>query len=405
MIPLIKVLIADDEPKIRNGLLEAVDWGKMGMTVVGLARDGEEALKMAEEFRPDLCLVDICMPFLNGLDLIEKLKELNPGIIPIIITGHDEFDYAQRAVKLKAFDYILKPVCEEDLAKIIRKAKDDLEESRDREKRYEWAQQQLQKNLPLLRQRFVSDWLEGSLTPEEIKEEIGFYDLQLEEKIGIAVLKTPGVVIINNQYDERERQLMLYTLENILDEMLEPFRPSFIIRNSAENLVVLASVLDQDRWKDLKTVVEEKVSQLMGQTVTVYQDLSGNGVAGVFHSYQEIARSIIQQEHCLPLILKVKNYLEVNFQDPELSLQQIATDFQLSLSYLSKLFKQETGMSFIDYLIKMRITEAIRLMTNHPQLKIYEIADRVGYNSQHYFCAAFKKVLGVSPTEYRQRAV
>ena len=124
-----------------------------------------------------------------------------------------------------------------------------------------------------------------------------------------------------------------------------------------------------------------------------------------YHSLtRRLIKNLHSEIHCLPVIKKVKSYIEGNYQDPELSLQRIAADLLLSLSYLSKLFKQEVGMSFIDFLIKIRIKEAIKLM-NNPQLKIYEIAEQVGYSSQHYFCAAFKKVLGVSPTEYRQKEI
>ena len=74
----------------------------------------------------------------------------------------------------------------------------------------------------------------------------------------------------------------------------------------------------------------------------------------------------------------------------------------MSVSYLSKLFKQEMGQMFSEYLIETRIKVAIELLLN-GNLRIYEIADRVGYSSQHYFCAAFKKVMGCSPSDYRAK--
>ena len=102
------------------------------------------------------------------------------------------------------------------------------------------------------------------------------------------------------------------------------------------------------------------------------------------------------------MIRKVKLYIDRNYKDQDLSLQKLADDLEVNCSYLSTLFKQELGISFTDYIIKFRITEAIGLM-NDTKIKIYEIAEQVGYSSQHYFCNAFKKVFGISPTEYRQK--
>ncbi len=93
-------------------------------------------------------------------------------------------------------------------------------------------------------------------------------------------------------------------------------------------------------------------------------------------------------------------YIDVNYYLNDFSLGDVAEKFSVSSSYLSKLLKQEVGLSFIDYLTMFRIKKSICMMDD-PKLKIYEIARAVGYNNQHYFCKAFKKVMGVAPTEYR----
>jgi two-component system response regulator YesN len=102
-----KLLIADDEAKIRRGLRNVLDWNELNIIVVGEAEDGEIALEKTEKLKPDLILLDICMPFLNGLELIRKIKETEHNCIIIIITGHDEFEYMHEALKLKVFDYLL----------------------------------------------------------------------------------------------------------------------------------------------------------------------------------------------------------------------------------------------------------------------------------------------------------
>lgn len=119
---MIKVLIADDEKIIREGLVESIDWDGLGLTLVGTARNGEDALEIAEVELPDICLVDIMMPVVNGLEFIDRITKIKRDIVCIIITGYDEFSYAQRAIKLNTFDYLLKPVDENELTSILRNA-------------------------------------------------------------------------------------------------------------------------------------------------------------------------------------------------------------------------------------------------------------------------------------------
>jgi CheY-like chemotaxis protein len=97
-----KVLIADDEPKIRKKLAGIIDWKCFGLEIACEAEDGEIALQLAGELRPDIYILDINMPFINGLELIERIKETQPNAVIIIISGHDEFGYAQQALKVRA---------------------------------------------------------------------------------------------------------------------------------------------------------------------------------------------------------------------------------------------------------------------------------------------------------------
>ena len=399
---MLKVLIADDEPKIRNGLFESVNWAELDMSVIGLAKDGEEAYKIACSEKPDICLVDICMPAINGLDLIEKLKEASPETIAIIITGHDEFDYAQKAVKLKVFDYLLKPIDEEELSRIIEKAKKELEGTIAIKKSYEWAKEQLEKNMPVLRYKFITDWINGKLALQEIEEQLEFHSINTDDKLGVVLLKVQGAAFADKPNIEWERQLLFFAVQNIFEEHLQAVGSFNLIRDENDNFVAIVSLNSESKWKELKWSVEDSIERCLKRRVTLYvEDVKGR-VEDIPAAYEELIRKKQAESLCLPLVKKVKAYIERNYANSELSLQSIADELQISLSYLSKLFKQEVGMSFIDYLIKVRITKAIKLM-NDPQMKIYEVADEVGYSSQHYFCAAFKKLLGVSPSEYRQK--
>ncbi|MHB1453440.1 MAG: response regulator transcription factor [Saccharofermentanales bacterium] len=399
---MFRLLIADDEPIVRKGLFDTLQWGDLGITVLDMAANGKEALEIAQKQLPDICLVDICMPIINGLDLIEKLKELNPEVIIIIVTGYDEFEYAQKAVQLKAFDYVLKPVYEENLRIIIENAIKELERTQSRRKSYEWAKEQLAKNLPLLKSKFILDWIKGELTREEISEQLEFHKIRMEKDVGFAFLKLHAETLDVKSNIQWEKQLLLFAIQNIFEEILSKVGDFNGIRDGNDNLVALVTIHDKKAWKEFKAVVGSSVEKYLFQKVTVYQADIDDYFEGVPDAYEEIRKEISNNAHCLPIVRSVKTYIERNYKNTDISLTQIAEELEVNSSYLSTLFKQEQGISFTDYLIKVRITEAIKLM-NDTKIKIYEIAEEVGYSSQHYFCNSFKKVLGISPSEYRQK--
>ncbi|MCC3356104.1 response regulator transcription factor [Bacillus sp. REN16] len=114
------MVIADDESIIRKRLVETIDWEKLGITVCGAASNGIEALELVKKESPHLLLTDIRMPGLSGLELIEKMMDVNKAMKTIILTGFSEFAYAQKAVKLGVHDFLVKPIDEKELMKSIK---------------------------------------------------------------------------------------------------------------------------------------------------------------------------------------------------------------------------------------------------------------------------------------------
>lgn len=116
-----KVLIADDEPMIREGLATMISGFELPLEIAGEAKNGLEALRMAKLLEPDLILTDICMPKLSGLEFLKRLKEEKQlDCKVIIISGYNEFEYAREAITLGVSAYLLKPVNEEELKKTIK---------------------------------------------------------------------------------------------------------------------------------------------------------------------------------------------------------------------------------------------------------------------------------------------
>ena len=121
------LIVVDDHGFIRRSIIESIDWGALGAEVVGEAANGIEAEELILRRRPDIVVTDIRMPGIDGLDLVERIGKLGFGGKVIVITGFQEFEYAQRALKLDVVDFVLKPIKNEELVAAIRKAIAELE--------------------------------------------------------------------------------------------------------------------------------------------------------------------------------------------------------------------------------------------------------------------------------------
>lgn len=133
---MLKVLIADDEPNIREGLVHLIDWNSYGFVVAGLAINGLEALEFIQQENPDLLITDIRMPDMDGLELIEQIRTFNDSIRIIVLSGYDTFYYAQKAIQYGAERYILKPIEEDELIECLEKIRRENEEETSAQKGY-----------------------------------------------------------------------------------------------------------------------------------------------------------------------------------------------------------------------------------------------------------------------------
>lgn len=122
------VMIVEDEELILMGIKSIVDWDRLGLSLVHMAHDGIEALKLWEQEPVDIVISDIDMPGMNGLELLERIRSQNDRVRFIILTGYDKFEYARRAIRLEVENYILKPIDEEELEAQLKKAVEKLEE-------------------------------------------------------------------------------------------------------------------------------------------------------------------------------------------------------------------------------------------------------------------------------------
>lgn len=393
-----KVLIADDERVIREGMATLIDWNLFGFSVCGLAANGIEALEMVAEAKPDLMLVDIQMPHLSGLLLIERAKAIAPDLEFIIITGHDEFDFARQAINLGVRDYLLKPVKEHRLLESVERIRKEMDRQRQSRVQYDFAMSQLQKNMTVLRDQFLQQLISGQLVQEEIDELLAFHDLHREFDHFCLLRQSRQSRLAS--HGEWDRQLLRFAIQNIFEEKLAECGPFVCTADTQYNLFALVKIDSPKAWQHLSRSVAEAMRQTLDLDIRLDQAGFGQDWTAIADCYERWTHE--QARPANPLTERAITFIANHYSDPELTFRRLCEALFVSSSYLSKIFKQDTHETFVDYLAKFRIQKSLQLLAN-PEIRMYEIASQVGYKSQQYFSAAFKKILGVSPSEYRAR--
>lgn len=519
-----RLLIVEDEDMLREALLGSVDWAGLGYQAVG-AEDGEQALKIALDFRPDMVLTDIRMPFMDGLQLCAKLHEALPGTMIAILSGHDEFAYAQEALKLGVREYLQKPVPPEQLVAAVRRLERQVDAARVRKYQVDRMRSQLDQAMPLMRQKLLNQLVERALSPAEIEDMLRFVGMPLsgesftvclidfeteggaardwaliecaaveiikaEAKTDAAVfeLSRGGVALVycaRTVLIEKERAFIAALIEMIrselheqldlattaaigepVDRLCELNKSYKSARQALRNRVMLGRYNTYDAFARLEEAAYypfDEVSALLGKLkqctraefeqgiAAFYRALRGAGslsednlrvlmidllngafklmtetgkadpaqideayrrvfAAHTLGEFQEIATGQLLAAHAMieearassgnQLIEGACAYIAAHYADPDMSLNAAAGHVFISPTYLSILFKKKLGITFIDYLINLRLEKARELLRD-TALRTYEIAAKTGYGDPQYFSVCFKKYTGLTPTEYR----
>lgn len=170
---MLKVIIADDEERVCRLIQKLVDWNELEMEVAATAGNGIEALEAVEKHQPDLIITDIRMPGYDGLDMIEKAKEIKEDLEFVIISGYGQFEYAQRAIKYGVGDYLLKPIQKKELTETLQKLKETIFTKKGLVSREEAEEMRSNSLLNMKKKELLSDLL----SQREVQDKEGFRDV------------------------------------------------------------------------------------------------------------------------------------------------------------------------------------------------------------------------------------
>lgn len=212
-----KIMLVDDEILTRDSIRNSIDWQSHGYIYCGDASDGEMALPLIEEWRPQILITDIKMPFMDGIELATVVRKNYPEMKIIILSGHDEFRFAQKAIQIGVQDYCLKPVGAKDLLDLLNKVSKQIDQ-----------EQQKQHIISYTPEKLFSDICGGLISTSKAIEIAQLFNISLLNRyyvvLSLEVLQTELEEGQNGQlYKTIENNLSSYMNENI--EMLS-YRPS-----------------------------------------------------------------------------------------------------------------------------------------------------------------------------------
>jgi len=514
-----RVIIVDDEPIVRKGLRETIEWDSLGLEVAGEAANGVEALRLVRSIRPEVLITDIRMPEMDGLELIREVRQLDFDVKITILSGYSDYDYLKAAIKLGVDNYLLKPIDNDELISNLKNAVSEIEKEA-------IVDQRNRQGSELLRTNTLRRLVTGNISPEELREKADFLDIPFTAEACLC-----AVVAVSPQASAPPREPLG---RNEIEAMVRAIPgASTIAFNDSEGNLVLLMTLDSalDDRKGIQTALEGIIARArqsqspltigVGQPVNrleeahlsyegackcleygmfmqdsgiiwfdgvpevpspgrtlerfdfdKLEDLIRRGDPAATQAYLDEALSMIVKEnpltpnqaHNLLMHIAVRMtdcfheiYGSMNtYREPTefdfgglfrlrhfsdmrqwlhalcerlfsenaavlgrssslvglavayiakhyregVTLKQVAADCRINTSYLGQIFRKEMGCAFTDYVNGLRIREAQRLLTN-PTLKVYEVAEQVGFTDYHYFLKIFKKVTGATPRDMR----
>jgi len=520
-----KVFLVEDEIVTREGIRDNIPWAALGFEFCGEAPDGEIALPLIQESRPDLVITDIKMPFMDGLDLSRILRERMPRLKIVILSGHDEFEYAQKAIQLGVAEYLLKPVTVQDLSNVLTKIAGEFDREHIEMENLRRLRNQMEENRTTLTERLLFNLIMGAVSSAQAIDQgnqlginliAGSYlamvikielcdpseqnHLQAYQRIQSAIADTlrghAGVFLLQkgpeevvlillgngSQVLERKRDEIVTRIHAVAQpatcrlvvgggtpkSRLTDLCQSFIealantqsrsarhmdasgVIDKAELLKINKSAIEHYLkcgvredfdgffdtfirplgdmafksytirnyvFMDIVLITAHFINELGFSIDQVIPDIGSieKTLARVdtVEQIHEQARNILVAALALRdsrannqyarILQQAREYIAQHYMDAEISLNEVASQVNLSPFHFSAVFSNEIGQTFKDYLTAVRLQHARELLRS-TSLRSFEIAEKIGYNDAHYFSYVFRKHTGMTPKEYRQQA-
>ncbi|MGW8822002.1 response regulator transcription factor [Paenibacillus lautus] len=436
------ILVVDDEPLICKGLAGLLTSSGLAIDVITTAYSGLEALDYIRMGDIDLLVTDIQMGEMNGIELMQQAKIVKPWVQTIIISAHETFQYAQRALQLGAKDYLIKPLNSEQFLDSVRsvllkmdRPAPQVEPLLMADNEHFRMEEPPSERIERLNERLSME-PDPSAAAGADESELGLvgpYFAVIKMKLGLAEERRAS-------FSSHDINLIQYAALNIAKELLEQEPHTLVFYSPERDVNIILQWSEQEMEENASGKIHhlEMIGRSLHHhvelhlkrscTVGISQILRGREFLSVlsrqadkamlwseqlhdfhvfyygdfnWHNYAQETSQEVLSSQSNRIVENTRQYIDEHYRQKGLTIHDVAKNNHVSPNYLSYLFKKYTGSSLWEYVVKLRMEESRALILN-TDLRRYEIAERVGYESPEHFSKIFKKYYGVSPSELKK---
>lgn len=410
-----RIIVVDDDKIIRMGLIKILNKLFENHEIVGYFQNGLLAFEYLKENdgQVDLVITDIKMPIMTGIQFVEKAnKELKHPPIFLVLSGYDEFTYVRDTMKYGAFNYLLKPIKKDELKKVVEEVEIKIEELKKKDKI-------MTKSIEVIKKDFFKHLLFSNSDINIRTDKSLLENIQLDEGYYYQMVVLP----INKEEKEFNNKL----LNSYFKEVSNNNKIEYIYFLYSDNVYIVFYFNGNEisNISDVTNLIDEKSNVFIENGISVFILECTNKIWEV-REHSKLVRKvkekmlynknskkyyvddlnelsdILEDDKNLYSATSIKlaiQFITKNFNN-NITLKDVADEVFLSQNYLSELFKKETGEGFYEFLSNYRVKRAKELLVT-TNLKIYEVAESVGYNDSITFGRAFKKITGTTPNNFR----
>ena len=357
------VLIVDDSFLIRKIIRNLPVWGTdTGFIIAGEAENSQEAMAFLDSRTYDLVITDICMPGLDGLDLLDKIKREKLATCVVLLSDHAEFSYARKGILYGAFDYLLKPVTEDVFSDLLQRVRIYLDKK-------VFGQSALQSGSRALKWK---DIISGG------------------EYQGLLRSLRQGQTVAIEQAHVLARYVQL-----ALDMNVVKTRAVLYTVGEQLNAQLLADFPWLTKYADLKGRLNECLA--VGAMTDILQSF-----ADFIQNLLDIIAAFTPRQFADERVRKIAGYM-LEHIDAQLSLKMVAEELYINRTHMCDVFKAKAGLTAGAYLQFLKIAHAEYLLKN-TAISLEDITECLGYKSKEYFSRVFKQQTGILPEACRRSA-
>lgn len=260
-----KLIVVDDETEVRRGIVKKIDFEAVGFECVGEAENGVEALEVIENTDPDLAIIDIKMPYMDGIELAKHVHEKHPAMSLIILSGFDEFEFAQKAIRYNVLEYVLKPISSAEIVTLLQRAKAQLDQERELKRDLLRLKSHYMESMPIIRERFLNALVLEKHSIMDLENKLERYGINLGiENFVVAVVRPD----IKEPTDTEVNELYAYAVYETVKEICDPHQMTAFHNHSGHTVIIIDVDMTTNYMYWLE-VIRAQVEKKHVHTVTI----------------------------------------------------------------------------------------------------------------------------------------